>query len=127
MGFVLNEELIRIRKEETKQVKSVLEDIFAEQEEEKEAEEPLAGATVSTNPLSLLDAAHQRLFNGLLEKETWERAAFHETCKSLGLMADGAMEVLNEWAFENANAPLIDDGEPIYVDVSLAKEIVDVQ
>jgi hypothetical protein len=42
-------------------------------------------------------------------------------------MVDGAMEVLNEWAFENANAPLIDDGEPIYVDVSLAKEIVDVQ
>jgi hypothetical protein len=126
MGFVLNEELIRIRKEETKQVKSVLEDIFAEQEE-KEAEEPLAGATVSSNPLSLLDTAHQRLFNSLLEKETWERAAFQETCKSLGLMVDGAMEVLNEWAFENANAPLIDDGEPIYVDVSLAKEIVDVQ
>jgi uncharacterized tellurite resistance protein B-like protein len=126
MGFVLNEELIRIRKEETKQVKSVLENIFAEQEE-KEAEEPLAGATVSSNPLSLLDTAHQRLFNSLLEKETWERAAFQETCKSLGLMVDGAMEVLNEWAFENANAPLIDDGEPIYVDVSLAKEIVDVQ
>ena len=42
-------------------------------------------------------------------------------------MVDGAMEVLNEWAFENANAPLIEDGEPIFVDLSLAKEIVDVQ
>ncbi|MGD9973592.1 MAG: TerB N-terminal domain-containing protein [Desulfatirhabdiaceae bacterium] len=124
-GFVLNEELIRIRKEETKQVKIVLEDIFTEQE--KEAEAPLAGATVSTNPLSLLDSAHQSLFNNLLDKETWERAAFQETCKSLGLMVDGAMEVLNEWAFENAKAPLIEDGETIYVDVSLAKEIVDVQ
>jgi uncharacterized tellurite resistance protein B-like protein len=126
-GFVLNEELIRIRKEETKQVKSVLEDIFAEQEKEEEVEDALPGATVSANPLSLLDEAHQSLFNSLIEKEAWEKEAFQETCKSLGLMADGAMEVLNEWAFENASAPLIDDGEPIYVDVSLAKEIVDGQ
>ena len=125
-GFVLNEELIRIRKEETKQVKSVLEEIFAQQEEES-AELPPAGAMSLNNPLSLLDTAHQHLFNQLLKKETWERAAFQETCKSLGLMVDGAMEVLNEWAFENTNAPLIDDGEPIYVDVNLAKEITDVQ
>ena len=34
------------------------------------------------------------------------------------------MEVLNEWAFDTANAPLIEDGEPIYVDINLAKEIM---
>ena len=44
--------------------------------------------------------------------------------KELGLMADGAMEVHNEWAFENANAPLIEDGEEIYIDIELAKEII---
>ena len=126
-GFVLNEELIRIRKEETKQVKSVLEDIFAEQEKEEINEDALPGSAVSNNPLLLLDAAYQSLFNSLIEKEAWEREAFQETCKSLGLMVDGAMEVLNEWAFENTNAPLIDDGEPIYVDVSLAKEIANGQ
>ena len=125
-GFILNEELIRIRKEETKQVKSVLEDIFAEQEDDESDSIP-EGAMVSNNPLASLDEAHQNLFNHLVSQESWEREAFQATCKSLGLMVDGAMEVLNEWAFENANAPLIDDGEPIYVDVSLAKEIVDVQ
>lgn len=123
-GFVLNEELIRIRKEETKQVKSVLEDIFTDQEEDEPDTVP-EGAMVSDNPLSLLDESHKNLFKQLVSKETWEREALHETCKSLGLMVDGAMEVINEWAFENANAPLIDDGDPIYVDVSLAKEIVD--
>lgn len=126
-GFVLNNELILIRKEETKQVKSMLTDIFTEQEEEKEIETESTTALESINPLSLLDEAHQNLFNSLCEKETWERAAIQETCKTLGLMVDGAMEVLNEWAFENANAPLIDDGEPLYVDISLAKEIIDGQ
>lgn len=125
LGFVLNDELIQIRKEETKQVKSVLADIFTEQDEETETDPPVAVAPAS--PLFMLDQAHQNLFNSLREKETWERAAIRETCKKLGLMVDGAMEVLNEWAFENANAPLIDDGEPVYVDVSLAKEIVDGQ
>jgi len=127
VGFVLNDELIQIRKEETKQVKSVLEDIFTEQDEEKETETEPAAAVASASPLFMLDEAHQNLFNSLLEKETWDRAAIQETCKNLGLMVDGAMEVLNEWAFENVNAPLIDDGEPVYVDVSLAKEIVDGQ
>ena len=125
-GFVLNEELIRIRKEETKQVKSVLEDIFVEQEEDEPEAVP-AGATVSDNPMALLDEAHQKLFSHLISKESWERAALQETCKNLGIMIDGAMEVLNEWAFENVNAPLIDDGELIYVDVSLAREIIDAE
>jgi tellurite resistance protein len=125
-GFVLNEELIKIRQEETTQVKSVLEDIFADQEE-NEPEIIPEGAMVSDDPLSLLDESHQNLFNQLVTKESWERTAFQETCKNLGLMVDGAMEVLNEWAFDNANAPLIDDGEPIYVDVGLAKEIVNVE
>lgn len=125
-GFVLNDELIRIRKEETKQVKSVLEEIFAEQEEEEPVPLP-QGAMPSDDPLSLLDEPHKSLFNSLTTKETWEREALQETCKKLGLMFDGAMEVLNEWAFDNANAPLIEDGEPIYVDISLAKEIVDGQ
>lgn len=128
-GFVLNKELIRIRKEETKQVKSVLEGIFDEQEDEERGtdlaieDEP----EVSTDPLKLLDEAHRNLFNHLLTAETWDRASFQELCENLELMVDGAMETLNEWAFENANAPLIDDGEPIYVDVNLGKEIIDVQ
>jgi hypothetical protein len=42
-------------------------------------------------------------------------------------MADGAMEVLNEWSIKHVSAPLIDDGDPIYVDTNLATEIVNVQ
>lgn len=121
-GFRLNDELIRIREEETRQVKGVLEGIFSDQVEE----EVDVGSvpTLVQNPLNALDEAHQNLFHRLLTQDTWERSAIHEVCKELGLMVDGAMEVLNEWAFDNANAPLIDDGEPVYVDLNLAKEII---
>jgi hypothetical protein len=108
-------------------VKGVLELIFSNQAED---ESELADfdtsvvAAPAAGPLDNLDKTHQNLLQLLLEQETWERAAFHKICKELNLMVDGAMEVINEWAFDNANAPLIEDGEPIYIDLDLAKEIV---
>ncbi len=125
--FALNEELIKNRQEETAQVRSVLEDIFSDREEKDKPEIIPENPAISDNPLCSLDETHQKLFHQLVEKKSWEKAAFREICKSLGLMVDGAMEVLNEWAFENADAPLIDDGDPIYIDISLAKEIVNAE
>ncbi|PLX48755.1 MAG: hypothetical protein C0613_10110 [Desulfobulbaceae bacterium] len=120
-GFSLNQELIRIREEETRQVQGVLEGIFSDEEEDVNVTPEVAAPT--TNPLMTLDKAHQDFFHHLQKQETWERTKLNEVCKELGLMLDGAMEELNEWAYEHVNAPLIDDGEPVYVDVSLAKEI----
>jgi len=120
-GFRLNEELIRIREEETRQVKGVLEGIFVDQTEEQNI---LAPAISSSNPLLTLDQAHQDFFHRLLKQEAWERTDLYDICKELGLMADGAMEVLNELAFNSVNAPLIDDGDPIIVDVNLGKEMI---
>lgn len=125
-GFQLNEELIRIRVEETRQVKGVLENIFADDSHEAEINIPALVSNLPTNPLHVLDDAHQRFFHRIVGQETWERSKLHEICKEMGLMMDGAMETLNEWAFDNVNAPLIDDGDPVYVDVNLAKEIVNV-
>lgn len=125
-GFQLNEELIRIRVEETRQVKGVLENIFADDSNEAEVSVPAIVNNTVANPLHALDDAHQKFFHRIINQETWERSKLHEICKEMGLMVDGAMEILNEWAFNNVNAPLIDDGDPVYVDVSLAKEIVNV-
>ncbi|MDL2267697.1 TerB N-terminal domain-containing protein [Desulfovibrio sp. OttesenSCG-928-G15] len=124
-SFVLNEELIRIREQETRQVRDVLENIFAEQIDEPAPVVTPVQAMQHVSPLSGLDQAHQALFNRLVKQAHWERSTVYEICKELGLMLDGAMEVLNEWAFDNVNAPLLDDGDPIYFDTELAKEIVD--
>ena len=125
-GFKLNEELIRIRVEETRQVKGVLENIFADDSDEVEINVPAFANNSSANPLDALDEAHKKFFHSIVSQETWERKKLQDICKEMGLMIDGAMETLNEWAFNNANAPLIDDGDPVYVDINLAKEIVNV-
>jgi tellurite resistance protein len=126
-GFMLNEELIRIRTEETRQVKGILEGIFADQEEVQSDKDLPPITSPAENPLDALDKAHQDLFHRLLQQEKWERSSLLDLCKELGLMVDGAMEVLNEWSFDNANAPLIDDGDPVFIDVNLAREIINGQ
>ena len=123
IGLKLNEELIRIREQETQQVKTVLENIFTE--DEQPIQEIMKDDAISTSPLTELDSEYQELFIKLHTKETWEREELHSICKDMGLMLDGAMEVLNEWSYSHANAPLVEDGDPIYVDIELAKEITD--
>jgi len=127
-NFRLNEALIKIREEETRQVKGLLEDIFTDKSEEELYISPTPSAsTIKIIPISALDQVHLNLFNQLISKEKWDRAALYDMCKGMGLMIDGAMEVLNEWSFTYANAPLIEDGDPVYIDVNLAREIVDGQ
>lgn len=126
--FHLNAELIRIREEETQEVKDILETVFSD--DTSDENDPISTTTTAAynasedDPLASLDQAHQRLLYLLINQETWERPALNEICQELGLMTAGAMEVLNEWAFENADAPLMEDGEPIYIDMDLAKEII---
>jgi tellurite resistance protein len=122
-GFILNEELIRIREAETKQVKGILEDVFIN-EEEDEAESSEIKSDTLTKPIDLLDKPHQDLLNQLLKNESWSRESLHNMCEKLELMVDGAMEVINEWAFDQVNAPLVEDGDPLFIDIELAKEIM---
>lgn len=123
--FTLNDEIIKIREAETSQIKGVLGSIFTNDEDVEEAHINIAEENIEMDsPLSTLDEAHQNFFNRLITKELWKKEEIQIISKELGLMADGAMEVLNEWAFENANAPLIEDGEEIYIDIELAKEII---
>ena len=124
-GIELNAELITIRREETQQVKGILEEIFSEQTIE-ENDEPtfIAESATKQNPIDKLDHAHQQFYKKLLSKNSWMRSELHDLSKANGLTLDGAMEVINEWAYDNANAPLIDDGDPVYVDIDLSEEIM---
>lgn len=124
-GFQINEELLRLREQETHQVKSVLAEIFAEEDESLEAEPGTQNEVATASAFEDLDETHRILFEKLITKESWDRESLHKLCDSLKLFLDGAMETINEWSYEHANAPLIDDGEPVYVDIELAKELVE--
>ncbi|MDR2442932.1 MAG: TerB N-terminal domain-containing protein [Deltaproteobacteria bacterium] len=136
-GLYLNQELIRIREKETSQVKKVLEGVFidsnddsaddASPEASPASSDKSTGAaqTTASQGLSGLDEPYAKLLMLMSSKTHWDRQSVQSFCDENHLMLDGALEVINEWAFDRANAPLIEDGDPIFFDTQLAKEIID--
>jgi tellurite resistance protein len=122
-GFVLNIELLRKIEKETEDVIDLLAPIFISKDEVEAVVEPAAEQD-EVDPLAALDAPYRELLKRLLADSSWERSSLEAVCREFGLMPDGALEVLNEWAFENAEAPLIDYGEPIYINIELARGIM---
>lgn len=119
---VLNDELLRISEHETREVQKVLGTIFSDPEEDAPTPKDAAPAS-KDGGLTGLDDPHKNLVLKLKSKSHWERDELKAFCEKEHLMLDGAMEVINEWSFQKASAPLIEDGDPIFFDIDLFKEI----
>ncbi len=125
-GFALDELELARHESETKHAQTMLGAIFAsddaEQEIQEEAETEVPPAQVVAQGL---DAAHSTLFKSLITQANWSRDAIEGLCKPLGLMVDGAIETINDWAFELVDAPLIDEDGDFFVDLEVAEELSD--
>lgn len=123
-SFALDRDLLRLLEEETKEAQSVLESIFADEDADEVSE--LEAPTVLSNKngsLSGLDTHHQELYVKLITKAEWPYQELEGLCDGLHLMTAGAVETINDWAFDKVGAPLIEDGSTVYVDIELAEEI----
>jgi len=69
-----------------------------------------------------LDVVHAQFLSELLEREEWPRDDFVRLASSLNLLPDGAMETINEWAFEKYDEPVLEDGEHVDVYADLVNE-----
>jgi tellurite resistance protein len=98
---------------ETEQASTLLGQIFAD-------EEPAA----PTAPTAGLDASHAALLREIAGRGTWERADFEERAAALGLLPDGALEMLNEAAFHLCGAPLLEGGETLEIDPEVLREML---
>lgn len=129
-GGGLNADVIAQKLAETRRVQSVLAQIFDDAETAATAE--ISSPTPSVTPASVsatpvaeapsdsipgLDAEHMALLERVLEVagDQWSRADFEAACDALGLLPDGAAEMLNEAAFSLAGEPLLEGEDPLFV------------
>jgi hypothetical protein len=63
----------------------------------------------------------------LISKAEWPYEELEELCDGLQLMTAGAVETINDWAFDKVGAPLIEDGSTVFIDLELAEEITAMQ
>ena len=63
----------------------------------------------------------------LISKAEWPYEELEELCDGLQLMTVGAVETINDWAFDKVGAPLIEDGSTVFIDLELAEELTAMQ
>ncbi len=128
LSLSLDRDLLKLYEEETKDVQSVLESIFADDDILDEPEtEIISGAQIFDGAIHRLDAKYRNLYEKLITREKWSLEEVEKLCQEQQLMTDGAVEAINDWAFDNVDAPLIDDGSVVYIDLEVAEEIATLQ
>jgi tellurite resistance protein len=124
-GFHLDAERIAALQKDTVRVSALLSKIFAEEADSLHA--PPAPASEpeledkANAPLSL-DEDHSTLLRLLLSRPEWTRAELEDAAADLDLMLDGAMEQINEAAFEAFDEPLFEGEDPISVNTKLLEK-----
>lgn len=84
------------------------------------------GVSAAAPLVAGLDAPHSALLRLLAGSTRWSRAEFEAECDALGLLPDGAIDTLNEAAYDAVGDPLIDDaGNPdeLTIDPQVAQEM----
>lgn len=104
---------------ETERSSAMLTEVFSDDEEPPSEE---AGPAESAGPWAGLGAEYAALATRLLGRPEWPREAFESLAKESGLMPDGALEAINEWAFDLFDEPLVEDGDPIVVNAALLQK-----
>ena len=121
-SFQLDESILAIHESETKDVQSMLGAIFMEDDLAGESNET-ATETIAVEE-SGIDKQHYSLFESLIRKDKWTREEVEALCRDSGLMVGGALETINDWSFDKVDSAVLEeDGDAIYVDQEIVKEI----
>jgi len=116
-GMTLDMAKVAALRIESVKVADLLGSIFKE-ENRLAASVPLESEPVelSKEPTLLgLDPDHAGLLRTLLARPQWSRAELEDICSERGMMVDGALERINEAAFEAFEEPLIEGDDPLDV------------
>jgi uncharacterized tellurite resistance protein B-like protein len=109
----LDMSLIESKISESQEVSSLLADIFVEES----AAPPVVG-------IAGLDAAHSQLLQALGQKAEWQRSELEAIAAGLKLMLDGALEVLNDAAFDRCDEAVIEGDDPFEVNSDVLQELL---
>lgn len=123
-GFRLDADRIAALQADTARVSLLLSKIFTEEEASPaEAPEPAPVAERASGSLLELDAAHSALLRLMLSRPSWSRAELEDAAADLELMLDGALEQINETAFDAFDAPLFEGDDPVDVNSELLEKL----
>ena len=121
-GLALDRTRIEAVMADTARVAGVLHDIFDDGDDEpEEIDAPAASDQDARFPG--LAPAHARLAARLLDAPRWSEAEFDSFAGELGLMPAGALETLNEWAFDAHDDAFLEEDDGYEINPEVASRI----
>ncbi|MFK3916225.1 TerB N-terminal domain-containing protein [Psychrobacter sp. NPDC078501] len=131
--FIFNTELLAAYESETGDAKAMLASIFAADDDDMEMDnESLSGGQINNDTeadrakesvVKGLDTIHSKLYQQLISKEVWQREEAEVLCESLNLMINGAIETINDWSYDNVDAPVLEAEDEIVIDYEIVEEL----
>lgn len=123
IGLQLNRDLIDAKVNESATVSALLADVFVDDEDTKGSSP--ANEPESTLGVAGLDLAHSQFLQRLSQQSEWPRHELEPVVAELGLLLDGALEIVNEAAFEQCDEPLAEGEDPIDINADVLQELLD--
>ena len=117
----VNTERLAALRRETDQVSALLAEVFADGVAPSSPEpvtiSQVSPAQESSREILLpgLDAQHQRFLADLLRKEYWTREELQDMAAHSQIMLDGALERINDAAFDLFGEPVTEGDDPVYI------------
>jgi hypothetical protein len=122
VSFRLDADRIAALQEDTIRVSALLSKIFIEEGQPATPELETVAKQASGTFLAL-DAANSALLRLMLSRPSWSRSELEDAAADLELMLDGALEQINEAAFDAFDAPLCEGTDPVEVNSELLEKL----
>lgn len=123
-GFGLDMERVAELRRVSEETGRLLAELFQEAEAEAGDRPFVVSGDDVAGVVEGLDTGHSALLRALAASETWSRSDFEALSDFFGLLPAGALETLNEAAFERCDAPLLEGEDPYAVDLDVVQEML---
>lgn len=133
-GFSLNMSKIAQLQQETAEVSALLAGVFADDspaapatlpdQEARETPDALTSPTTSQDATVYgLDIDHSAFLRLLVSRKQWSRAELEDAASDLDLMLDGALEQINDMAFDRFDMPFSEGEDPVEINPEILDEL----
>ncbi len=124
-GIVLDMNRVAQLQRETAQVSALLATVFTDEQEEQipVIEDTPQGVLENGVRLYGLDSEHSAFLRLLVSRAEWSRQELENAASDAELMLDGALEQINDMAFELFNMPISEGDDPVEINPDVLSEL----
>ncbi|URM26384.1 TerB N-terminal domain-containing protein [Pseudomonas frederiksbergensis] len=124
-GFVLDHERIAELQRETAEVSALLAQVFTDDQVEESGQlvEDAESTSASSADVAGLDLEHSAFLRLLVSRPEWSRSELESAASDMELMLDGALEQINDMAFDRFDMPITEGDDPIEINKDILEEL----